>query len=227
MERELHQMARLLGKHPLRLEGFPGGSAPLFQPPPPGWAMGPHDAVSIQPPLALLRDRVIDAWITDAADDLPQAPDVPLVVWPLALQPIALLADPRHPLAGESNLALSDLARFPIPIIPPESFPNAHAICSGLGLGSLEVAIRRYDPQSWEGRTADALTLTHTTPLNALAFPALVPLNSAPLFTNRLALVFLADVAEHARVQDLHCLLKSRLQHLQAFPQLERLKLLP
>ncbi len=227
MEREIHQMARLLGQSSLRLEGFPAGSAPLVHPPPPGWAVGPLDAVGTGAPLALLRDRVIDAWITDAAEDLTPAVDFPAQVWPLARQPITLLAHPSHPLVGETNLTLADLKRFPTPKIPAEGFPRSHAICADIGLGTLEIAKRRYDPDSWEGQTADQVTLAFTTPLNLRAFPSLVPLDSGPLFTNRLALVCRADVAENTKLQDLHCLLLARLQHLQSrHPQLERLRLL-
>ena len=227
MEREIHQLARLLGQSPLRLEGFPSGSAPLVKPPPPGWSVGPLDAVGTLSPLAMLRDRVIDAWLTDAAEDLPSSLDFPARVWPLARQPVTFLAHPNHPLAGETNLTLADLLRFPAPIIPADGFPRSHAICADIGLGTLEIAKRRYDPESWEGQTADQATLAFTTPLNARAFPALVPLDSGPLFTNRLALVCRSDVGEHAKLQDLHCLLIARLQHLQSrHAELGRLQLL-
>jgi hypothetical protein len=194
---------------------------------PPGWFIGPLDAVGTTAPLALLRDRVIDAWLTDSAEDLPPSLDFPARVWPLARQPVTLLAHPNHPLASETNLTLADLLRFPAPIIPAEGFPRSHAICADIGLGTLEIAKRRYDPESWEGQTADQVTLAFTTPLNARAFPSLVPLDSGPLFTNRLALVCRSDVGEHAKLQDLHCLLMARLQHLQSrHPQLRKLQLL-
>jgi len=226
-EREIHQLARLLGQGPLRLEGFPAGAAPLVSPPPPGWSIGPLDAVGTLPPLVFLRDRVIDAWLTDSAEDLPPSLDFPARVWPLARQPVKLLAHPNHPLAGETNLTLADLLRFPVPIIPADGFPRSHAICADIGLGTVEIAKRRYDPESWEGQTADQVTLVFTTPLNARAFPSLVPLDTGPLFTNRLALVCRADVGEHAKLHDLHCLLMARLQHLQSrHPQLESLQLL-
>lgn len=214
MEREIHQLARLLGTEALRLEGFPAYSALLLKPSPPGWMLGPQDAMSTKRPLSLLRDRIIDAWLTDAAEDLPETFDVPLTVWSLASQTISLSADAHHPLAGETNVTLSDLARFPLPIMPPEGFPRSHAICASLGLGSLDLAMRRYDPKSWEVKTADAVTMTYSTPLHARAFPSLVPLDAPPLFSNRLALVCREDVAQHARVLELYCLLKARLQHL-------------
>lgn len=214
MEREIHQLARLLGHHPLRLEGFPAYSSILLKPPPPGWMLGPHDAMSVKRPLHLLRERAIDVWLTDAADDLPQDLDFPLTVWPLASQPITLSVDARHPLAGERNVSLSDLLRFPLPIIPAEGFPRSHGILANFGLGSLDVAMRRYDATSWEGMTADAVTLTYTTPLHARAFPSLVPVDAPPLLSNRLALVSRADVSDHAQVQELRCLLLARLQHL-------------
>ena len=85
----------------------------------------------------------------------------------------------------------------------------------------------RSDTESWEGQTADQATLAFTTPLNARAFPSLVPLDSGPLFTNRLALVCRSDVSGNGRLQDLHCLLLARLHHLRSrHPQLERLQLL-
>ena len=228
MEREIHQLARLLGEHPLRLEGFAVGSGHLLQPPPPGWAMGPHDAVGIWGPFGLLKERIIDAWLTDAADDLPQNPEFPIVVWPLAQQPITLIASALHPLVGDANLQISDLARFPIPIVPEESFPRCHALSAQLGLGTFHTSVRRYELQGWEGLTSNDLTLVYTTPLNARAHPDLVTLDALPLFTNRLALVCREDVATYERVQDLHCLLKTRLQYIQkSHPHLERLRLLP
>ncbi|MEB3259580.1 MAG: hypothetical protein VKP63_03020 [Cyanobacteriota bacterium] len=226
MEREIHQVARLLGQAPLRLEGFPTGAAPLIKPPPPGWCVGPLDALGIVAPLTLLRDRILDAWLTDAADDLPPSLDFPAIVWPLARQPVTLLAHPTHPLVGETHLSLADLLRFPVPVIPAEGFPRTHAICADIGLGTVAVHKKRYDTESWEGLTADRATLAFTTPLNARAFPGLAPLDSGPLFTNRLALVCRADVGEHAKLQDLHCLLLARLQHLKSHhPCLDRLQL--
>jgi hypothetical protein len=226
MQRESHQVARLLGQVPLRLEGFPAGATPLVKPPPPGWCVGPLDLVGTSSPLALLRDRIIDAWLTDAAEDLPPSLDFPAIVWPVARQPITLLAHPNHPLAGEARLTLADLLRYPTLTIPEEGFPRSHSICAEIGLGTVEVGKRRYDPESWEGQTADQVTLSFTTPLNARAFPSLVALDSGPLFTNRLALVCRADVGEHPRLHDLHCLLLTRLQHLKSrHPELERLQL--
>ncbi|MFM7641446.1 MAG: hypothetical protein ACKO45_07835 [Cyanobium sp.] len=228
MEREIHQLARLLGQHPLRLEGFPGYSAPLLKPPPPGWILGPHDSMSTERPLTLLRERIIDVWLTDAADDLSESLDFPVEVWLLARQSVGLSADPRHPLAGETNVPLSDVVRFPVPTISANGFPRSHAICERLGLGFKDVAMCRYDAESWQGMTANAFTLTYDTPMHSLVFKGLVPLDMAPLFSNRLALVCRADVAEHARVQDLHCLMKARLQQLQSqHPRLDRLKVLP
>jgi hypothetical protein len=97
-----------------------------------------------------------------------------------------------------------------------------------LGLGTLKTDIRRYESQGWEGLTEDALTLVHTSPLNARAHPELVALDSLPLFTNGVALVCREDVASYERVQDLYCLLKTRLQYLQsAHPHLEKICLRP
>ncbi|MEB3156569.1 MAG: LysR family transcriptional regulator [Cyanobacteriota bacterium] len=226
MEREIHQVARLLGQAPLRLEGFPTGALPLIKPAPPGWCVGPLDTLGTDAPLALLRDRVIDAWLTDAADDIPSSLDFPAIVWPLARQPVTLLAHGDHPLAGESHLSLGDLQRFPLPVIPAAGFPRTHAICADIGLGTVEVNKRRYDTDSWEGQTADQVSLAFTTPLNARAFPTLARLDSGPLFTNRLALVCRADVGDHPKLQELHCLLLARLQHLKSHhPELDRLQL--
>jgi DNA-binding transcriptional LysR family regulator len=226
MERDIHQVARLLGQAPLRLEGFPAGAAPLVKPPPPGWCVGPLDTVGTLAPLALLRDRIIDAWLTDAAEDLPPSLDFPTMVWPLARQPVTVLAHPDHPLAGENHLTLNDLQRFPTLTIPEKGYPRSHAICADMGLGTVDPTKGRYDPDDWEGQTADQATLAFSTPLNTRACPSLVPLDTGPLFTNRLALVCRADVGEHARLQDLHCLLMLRLQHLKSrHPELDTLKL--
>lgn len=228
MEREIHQLARLLGQHPLRLEGFPAGSQPLLKPPPPGWALGPHDAIGITRPLSLLRERIIDVWLTDAAEDLPETFDFPAVVWPLAIQPITLMGHARHPVAGESRLSVSDVGRFPLPLLSAAAFPRSAAICESLGLGSVEMSKRRFEHESWQGQTADGVSLLYTTPLNSRMFPSLVSLDIDPLFVNQLAIVCRADVSEHSRVQELHCLMKARLQQLQShYPELGRLRLLP
>jgi len=151
MEREIHQVARLLGQAPLRLEGFPVGAAPLIKPSPPGWCVGSLDMLGTSP-LTLLRDRVIDAWLTDAADDIPDSLDFPIIVWPLARQPVTLMAHPQHPLAGETHLSLTDLKRFPLPMIPEACFPRTHAICAGIGLGTLPIRKRRYDTTCGKAR---------------------------------------------------------------------------
>ena len=114
LERELHQLCRMLGHQPLRIEGCPITGPLLLDPMPDGWVGGAFDHVGISRPLQLLRDRVIDAWLCDAVDDLPSASERDdLVLHPLWRYPVHLHAMPGHPLVGEKGLSWSDVRRFP------------------------------------------------------------------------------------------------------------------
>lgn len=225
LERELHQLWRLLGHAPLRLEGCPRTAPLLLQPAPAGWIQGAFDHVGVPRPLKLLRDRVIDAWICDALDDLPpEEQRSELVEIPLWRTPVTLYSAPDHPLIGERGLSLGDLQRFPCLDLPAQGFPHSRAQLQALGLGNLPVQLLRYEPESWEGRSADQVTLMCFTPLNHLTTDLLLPLNHAPLFHNRGGLLVHRELAEHPTIAALEANLRLRLNQLAPHvPVLERL----
>jgi DNA-binding transcriptional LysR family regulator len=118
MERALHQQARLLA-HPL----------------PEGWIGGCYDHIGVQRPIQLLRERVIDAWLCDADDDLPPPAGRPdLALHPLWRNPVTLHAAPGHPLARERGLSAGDLRCFPCLDIPAGGFERSRSLLHRLGL---------------------------------------------------------------------------------------------
>jgi hypothetical protein len=118
MERELHQQCRLLGHLPLRLEACPLTAPLLAQPLPEGWIGGCYDHIGVDRPMQLLRERVIDAWICDAIDDLP----------PPSMRPDLAL----HPLAGERALTSTHLRSFPCLDIPAGIFEGSRGLLHSL-----------------------------------------------------------------------------------------------
>jgi hypothetical protein len=226
MERQLHQVGRLLGHGALRLEVSPYLGPFLAASPPPGWVLGPMDHVGVGRPLQLIRERVIDAWITDSTLELPHPamPSGELDVFPLVRFPVFLVGDRSHPLAGSGGLSAEDRRSFPSLRIPSEGFPRVAALFEAMGLGSLEVGMRRYDPSLWEGRASEGGTLLYGTPFNCHQHPALVAIDSNPLLWNTVALVCRRDLAAEARIGDLKVLLCARFAQLAA--SLEHLRLL-
>ena len=68
--------------------------------------------------MQLLRERVIDAWICDAVDDLP----------PPSMRPDLAL----HPLSGERALTSADLRSFPCLDIPAGVFERSRGLLHSL-----------------------------------------------------------------------------------------------
>jgi DNA-binding transcriptional LysR family regulator len=168
---------------------------------------------------------VIDAWISDALDDLPPpAQRSDLEVVPLWRTPVQLHAAPGHPLLGERGLDLGDLSPFPCLDLPARGFLHSRAQLHALGLGDLPAQLLRYDPSCWEQRGADQATLICFTPLNRLTTDALIPLDLDPLFSNCGGLVIQRDLADHPTILSLVAQLRLRLSQLAPFtPELERL----
>jgi DNA-binding transcriptional LysR family regulator len=225
MERELHQHGRLLGHRPLRLEACPLTGPLLAHPLPQGWIGGVYDHIGVQRPMQLLRDRVIDAWICDAVDDLPPPAGRPdLAVHPLWRIPVALHAAPTHPLAHERGLTTDDLRSFPCLDIPAGSFERSRSLLHGLGLDHRPTKLVPYIQTDWEARAQDGFTLLCFTSLHRLASPDLVPLDAPEAFSNGGALVCHRDLADHPPIQMLLDTLKGRLaQTAAAITDLERL----
>lgn len=201
MERVVHQIWRLQGGEPLRLEATYWSGASLATPAPVGWSTGLFDIPGKAIPLQLLRDRVIDAWISGYLPDLPAADDPEFLVIELCHMPCQLQAARLHPLARETGLTPEDLARFPSLALPEGWFPQLEQRLRAQNLWSTpSVQFRRYDESSWEGRTADAVTLCYGNALNLQLHPELVQLDWSIGHTGGEALVVLRDLVERAPI---------------------------
>lgn len=226
MERQVHQLHRWLEGGGLRLEADPW-LAPLMQALPPGWIHGTLDILGVDRPLALLRSRVIDAWLSCSTLDLPPADDPDLLVIELARLPLLLVAHPRHPLVGRDGLTSHDLARFPSLAMADHHYPRFAAATRRRGLWRAPVALQRYEVASWEGLTADQATLGYANALSLLSHarpgqPRLQPLKVPTHLDANVALVLSRDLAALQPVQELGQQLQACLRELLAGdPQLE------
>lgn len=207
MERQVHQLYRWCEGTRLRLEADPW-LAPLMQALPPGWIHGTLDTLGVERPLALLRSRLIDAWLSCSTLDLPPADDPDLLVIELARLPLLLVAHPHHPLAGCDGLTSHDLAHFPSLALADHHYPQFAAATRRLGLWREPVALQRYDLASWEGLTADQATIGYANAVSLLSRASLGPLPLEPLKVSthlnaNVALVLLRDLAERQPVREL------------------------
>ncbi|MFM7265661.1 MAG: LysR family transcriptional regulator [Cyanobium sp.] len=202
-ERLVHQLARLKGKAPLRVDGTYASGPWFLADPVAGWIRGNFDLPGREVPLRLLRERVIDAWVASYQPDLPDADDPDWWVLDLTRQPVRLLAAPDHPLAQEHNPSHCDLSRFPSLALPGGWFPRTETILQRQGLWQDEVAMDRYDPTDWEGRCADGVTLTYGTSLSEPLQPVTSRLEwDLGLITGE-ALVVRRDLWERPAIQSL------------------------
>jgi DNA-binding transcriptional LysR family regulator len=202
-ERKVHQLARLKGLAPLRLEGTYASGPWFLAQPLPGWITGSFDLPGRELPLQLLRERVIDAWVGSYQPDLPDPEDPHWWVLDLLREPVRLLAASDHPLAGVRRPIQADLRRFPSLALPGGWFPRTEAILQGQGLWQDPVAMGRYDPADWEGRCADGVTLTYGTSLTESLQPVTTPLDwDLGLITGE-ALVVRRDLMERPAIQAL------------------------
>jgi DNA-binding transcriptional LysR family regulator len=202
-ERWVHQLARLKGKAPLRVEGT-DCSGPWFQNQPlEGWIRGTFLLPGQELPLQLLRERVIDAWVASYQPDLPAADDPEWWVLNLVCEPVRLLAHPDHPLAGVRRPSAGDLRRFPSLALPAGWFPRTEAILRDQGLWQQEVPMSRYDPADWEGRCGDGLTLTYGQSLSEALQPGTVRLDWDLGLVSGEALVVRRDLIDWPPIQQL------------------------
>jgi DNA-binding transcriptional LysR family regulator len=204
------QLARLKGAAPLRIDGTYCSGPWFLREPPAGWIAGKGDLGGLRKPLQLLEDRVLDAWVGSYQPDLPDPGHPQWLVIDLLREPVQLLASPHHPLAGETGLGQGDLEQFPSLALPSGWFPRTEAILRGQGLWQDPVEMRRYDPDNWEGRCADGLTLTYGQSLSEALQPGTVRLHwDLQLFSGE-ALVVRRDLAERPAIQQLISWLQRR-----------------
>lgn len=220
LERKVHQLHRLRrgGQRrgvPLRLEATYWAAEAFARPMPEGWLPGVFDHVAMARPLQLLRDRVIDAWIASYQPDLPDPDDPEWAVFDLCRMPVQVMADHAHPLAYERGLQRVDLHRFPSLALPDGLFPRTEAVLKEQGLWTTPVAMTRYAPEFWEGRTTDQVTLGFGNCLNHQLTPQLVPVDWNLGLNSGEAVVTRRDVAQHGPIQELVNELRRRARALQ------------
>jgi hypothetical protein len=196
LERQLHQLHRFHQRPPLRLEIGAVSGQLIGLPTPPGWMSGPPDRIHLTRSLQLLRDRVIDAWITTAADDLPDPPDPFCRGFDLYTAPVSLVAAADHPLIGINGLSRDDLLAFPSAGVRCEWLPRTEAHLRSLGLWSHPVRLDKYDHHRWDGRTGDGHTLAYASPPMLALNPALRRLHLDLRLRCRAALLVHRDHAE-------------------------------
>lgn len=202
-ERTVHQRARLRGLALLRVDATYSSGPWFLASVPEGWHVGKFDLPGLQRPLALLRDRVIDAWVGSYQPDLPDPDDPDWWVLDLLREPVQLLAAPDHPLAQVRDLSSGDLEPFPSLALHPGWFPRTEAALREQGLWSDPVRINRYDPTSWEGRCADGVTLTYGQSLTEALQPITTRLDwDLGLITGE-ALVVRRDLIDQPGIQQL------------------------
>jgi DNA-binding transcriptional LysR family regulator len=202
-ERGVHQLARLRGRAPLRIDATYSSGPWLLSSPPAGWLVGRFHLPGLARPLELLRDRVIDAWVGSYQPDLPGPDDPEWWVLDLLREPVQLLAAPDHPLAGEKGLQPGDFDAFPSLALPTGWFPQTEQILRNQGLWHDIVRLQRYDPSSWEGRCADGVTLTYGQSLTEALQPTTVRLDWNLGLTTGEALVVRRDLLDQAPIQRL------------------------
>ncbi len=208
--RAAHQLARLKGMAPLRIDGTYCSGPWFLRDLPSGWIAGKSDLPGKHRPLQLLEERVLDAWVGSYQPDLPDADDPHWLVIDLLREPVRLLASPDHPLAGERRLSQGDLERFPSLALPRGWFPRTEAHMRSQGLWQDPVEMPRYDPASWEGRCADGVTLTYGQSLSEALQPGTVRLDWNPRLLTGDALVLRRDLAERPAIQQLFERLRGR-----------------
>jgi DNA-binding transcriptional LysR family regulator len=209
-EREVHQMARLKGFAPLRIDANYASGPWFLGTVPEGWIKGSFTLPGLQRPLALLRERVLDAWLCSYQPDLPAADDPDWWVLDLLQAPLQLLGSPQHPLAGERWLSQVDLERFPSLALPAGWFPRTEALLRQQGLWRNSVDFQRYDPDDWEGRSQDGLTLLYGNSLTEALMPFTMRLDWDLHMICGDALVVRRDVADQPAIQQLAAILQAR-----------------
>ncbi|MFM7362083.1 MAG: LysR family transcriptional regulator [Cyanobium sp.] len=220
-ERVVHQQHRLRLQRGLRLEACNWAGRVLAEPLPPAWQPGGFDQLSLRRPLQLLKNRVIDAWLTNHGQELQGRGD--LVRYEICRMPTWLMADRLHPLAGARGLLAADLAGFPTLQFAAGLFPWFENRLQERGLWGDAARSRHYRREEWEGRTADQLTLCTGNLLGRALDPeGPVVLDWDLGLESILVLAVLPDLAEHPAILELLELLRQRWRALRAPPAGDR-----
>ena len=164
-ERRVHQIARWMGYRPLRLEGTYWSGPLLCDPVPKGWVLGLCNIVGVQRNWELLRERIVDVWLS-GLPDLPEPDDPDLTSITLSEMPVHCLVSDVHPLLNHTTLSFEDLQPFPSLALEDNTYPKVEAALKKVGLWSSPVRMKRYRSELWEGKTEEELMIGYGTVLS-------------------------------------------------------------
>ena len=213
LERYVHQVSRWHDNKPLRLEAQHWSAPLLCSPIPSGWIAGNLNYLEYERPLQLLKERVIDAWITSYPDALSDD-DPDFTAIHLSRLPMLLVVQEGHPLLKlGSQVTFEDVARFPFLPLPSGSFPKVQSVLEKLGLWPSTSGPTEFD---WRGRSdIEDLMVGFATPLTLplygdsyRALPLQVPVVVGD------ALVVAREWVDSPQTHHLASLLRSRLETL-------------
>lgn len=223
LEREVHQAARFIGQAPLRLESNGWMDGLLCTPPPPGWLTGACKPAGRSRCLALLHERIVDAWLCPLPD-IPSK-DSSLSINPLCSVPMRLMVAPDHPLLNQQDLSLERLRRYPWQRIQPGAYPGTEHLLKAHGLwppsrrGQNRETPLDEEPYGGTFRVHIGSVLT-----SQPEQPALVPLPLNLEAVSGVALIVLRDHADRPAIQHLQAKLRQTLQEARnLYPEIQLL----
>jgi len=211
LERYVHQVSRWLANKPLRLEAQHWSAPLLCIPTPSGWIAGNFNYLEYERPFKLLKERIIDAWISSYPDAL-NHDDPDFTVICLSRMPLQIVVKEGHPLLElGSQIAFDDIARFPLLPLPSGSFPRVQKVLREIGLWQNSSVPTESE---WRGRSdIDDLMVGFSTPLTLSlygdsykALPLQVPVEVGD------ALVVAREWANSTQIRSLVSLLQCRLE---------------
>lgn len=169
LERRVHQKTRWERNLKLRLEAQHWSAPGLDALDLPDWQRGNFNQLDYEQPLALLEDRVIDAWICSE----PDAPVRPgLSALRLTTMPINLMVPIGHPLAEHrGTIPWEELLPYPVLPLPHGAFPVFESVlerCSLLPCPEREQAMRQ--APWWGKRTVEEMLIGYSSPLTLHAY---------------------------------------------------------
>ena len=212
LQRHVHQLARWQGRRPLRLEATYWSGPLLCTPTPEPRLLGEANIVGVARNLQLLRERIVDAFVI-GLPDIPEPDDADLTTIVLSSMPVFFVARADHPLAGQANLTLEQIAHYPSLALPEGSYPLVERSLRALGLWSDPVRMQRYRRDLWEGRAENELTIGYGTPLSmAISGGELVRLPLELPFRSGEALVVRREFADQPELRNLQRQLLDRLR---------------
>ena len=212
MERNIHQLYRLCNhEEKLRLEATFWSGPTLATPVPEGWINGVWDHVGMTRPLHLIREGIIDAWISSYQPDLPEPDNPDFAIIDLCKTPVKLVANEYHPLAKKKDIRKQDLESFPALSLPKGWFPRTEEKLRSHGLWSTEARMKRYRRELWEGKTEDQTTLSYATCLGLEVMENLSVLDYDLDLTSGESLIVKKNLMDNEKVHSLLSCLKERI----------------